>query len=89
MEFNAERRPGLYARVGEAMGLGRGTDAQAIAAVRQLLRDIGLGEGLRAHGVSEPQLAALADQAFADDCHRTNPVPVTRDELYRLYQRAM
>ena len=29
------------------------------------------------------------DQAFADTCHQTNPVPVTRDDLRKLYQLAM
>jgi alcohol dehydrogenase class IV len=89
MDFNAKRKPGLYARVAQAMGLQGATDAEAIDAVRELLRDIGLPEGLRAHGVKESQLDALADQAFADPCHRTNPVPVTREDLYRLYQLAM
>ena len=89
MDFNAERSPGIYARVGESMGVPAATDAQAIAAVRGLLREIGLGEGLRKYNVAESQLGALADQAFQDPCHRTNPVPVTRDDLYRLYQQAM
>jgi alcohol dehydrogenase class IV len=71
------------------MGLGAADDAQVIAAVRALLRDVGLGGGLRSYGVAEGQLDALADQAFDDPCHRTNPVPVTRGDLYRLYQRAM
>ena len=34
-------------------------------------------------------LQPLTDQAFADACHKTNPVPVTRDDLFRLYQEAM
>jgi alcohol dehydrogenase class IV len=89
MDFNAARKPGLYGRVGEAMGIPRSTDAQAIAAVRGLLREVGLPEGLRAHGVREAQLGELAEQAYADPCHRTNPVPVTRDELRRLYELAM
>ena len=89
MEFNAARKPGLYRRVGQAMGLGDVDDARVIAAIRALLRDVGLGEGLRAYGVREEHLNQLADQAFADPCHRTNPVPVTRDDLYRLYELAM
>lgn len=89
MDFNAQHKPGLYTRVGEAMGVKNATDAHAIAAVRNLLRDIGLPEGLRAYGVDESKLGALADQAVNDPCHRTNPVPVTRDDLYRLYQLAM
>jgi len=89
MDFNAARKPGLYRRVGEAMGVPGSDDARAIAAVRGLLREVGLPEGLKAHGVRESQLAGLADQAFEDPCHQTNPVPVTRDDLYRLYQQAM
>jgi alcohol dehydrogenase class IV len=89
MDFNAKRKPGLYGRVGAAMGIPAATDAQAIAAVRGLLRDVELGEGLRRHGVKESQLPALADQAYADPCHRTNPVPVTREDLYQLYQSAL
>ena len=53
-------------------------DAAAIALVHALLRDIGLPAGLRAHGVNESHLDALTKQAFADSCHLTNPVPVTR-----------
>jgi len=86
MEFNAARKPGVYARVGQAMGIQAADDAKTVLAVRSLLAEIGLATGLRAHGVSESQLDALVDQAFADPCHRTNPVPVTRDDLYRLYR---
>ena len=89
MDFNAQRKPGVYRRVGEAMGIPGATDAQAIEALRRLLRDVGLPEGLSAHGVKESQLNALADQAVKDPCHATNPVPVTRDDLYKLYQLAM
>jgi 4-hydroxybutyrate dehydrogenase len=89
MDFNAARKPGLYRRVGEAMGIQGATDAQAMSAVRKLLGEIGMAGGLRAHGVNESQLDALADQALEDGCHRTNPVPVTREDLYRLYEAAM
>lgn len=90
MAFNAERKPGLYRRVGEAMGLGAdASDRQVIDRVRQLLQEIGLSPGLRGAGVSDGQLDALADQAFADACHQTNPVTVTRQDLYALYQQAM
>jgi alcohol dehydrogenase class IV len=89
MEFNAERKPGVYRRVGEAMGLYDAADAAVIKAVRQLLLDSLLGFGLKAAGVRPDQLDALADAAFADGCHATNPVPVTRDDLKRLYERSM
>jgi 4-hydroxybutyrate dehydrogenase len=89
MKFNATRKPGLYRRVGEAMGLTGPDDAAVIARVTALLSEIGLSTGLRDAGVRDEQLDELANQAFADGCHRTNPVPVTRDDLYALYQQAM
>ena len=89
MDFNAERKPGVYLRVGSALGLSDPTDADTIAAVRALLEQIGLMPSLRAHGVDESKLDALADQAFADSCHLTNPVPVTREDLRSLYERAL
>jgi alcohol dehydrogenase class IV len=89
MEFNAARKPGLYRRVGIALGLRDPSDAVTIEAIRELLAEIGLKPGLRAHGVEESKLDALADQAFEDSCHATNPVPVTREDLRNLYERAL
>jgi alcohol dehydrogenase class IV len=95
MEFNAQRKPGLYRRVGVAAGLDvlkagdTEADRRTIAFMRGLTRELGLGEGLRAFGVNESQLEALAEQAFADPCHATNPVPVTREDLRALYQASM
>jgi alcohol dehydrogenase class IV len=89
MKFNASRKPGLYARVGQAMDVKKPDDTNTIATVGWLLTGAGLRMGLRNHGVKESQLASLADQAFEDECHRTNPVPVTRDDLYHLYEQAM
>jgi 4-hydroxybutyrate dehydrogenase len=89
MEFNAARKPGIYRRVGIALGLKDPDAAATIKHVRTLLCEIGLAPGLRAYGVKESLLDPMTDQAFADSCHQTNPVPVTRDDLHRLYQLAM
>jgi alcohol dehydrogenase class IV len=89
MDLNAARKPGVYRRVGIALGLPDPSDAKTIATVRALFDEIGLAPGLRAHGVDESKLDALADQAFADSCHATNPVPVTRADLHQLYQSAL
>ena len=89
MDFNAARKPGVYRRVGIALGLSDPTDAETIASVRALFEEIGLKPGLCAYGVDESKLDALADQAFADSCHATNPVPVTRADLRSLYERAL
>lgn len=89
MAFNARRKPGLYRRVGIALDLPQPSDSAVIDRIRGLLEDIGLGGGLRAQGVQESQLDELADQAFADSCHLTNPVSVTREDLRKLYEQAM
>lgn len=89
MEFNAARKPGLYERVGAAFGLAKPSDQSTIQHVREFLSEIGLPPGLAAHGVKASQLDALADQAIEDGCHQTNPVPVTRADLRKLYELAM
>lgn len=95
MAFNSKAKPGLYRRVGIACGLDvlkasdADADRQTIAFVAKFLADLGLGDGLRARGVKDDQLDALADMAFADPCHKTNPVPVTRADLRALYVEAM
>ncbi len=89
MEWNAVRVPGLYRRVGIACGLDQPGDTATIQFIRALLAEIGLPPGLRAHGVNESHLDALTTQAFEDRCHLTNPVPVTREDLRKLYQRAL
>src|SRR5207253_2636682 len=81
------RKPGLYRRVGLACGIdvldatAEDADHRTIDFVRELVGELGLAEGLRAHGAKESQLDALTTQAYADSCHATNPVPVTRDDL--------
>ena len=89
MDFNAERKPGLYRRVGISLGLSNPTDSATITAVRTLLSETGLTPGLRAHGVDESKIDALTAQAFEDSCHATNPVPVTPEDLRRLYLQAL
>jgi len=89
MKFNAERVPGVYRRVGIALGLNNPDDDATIEHVSNLFREIGLVPGLRAYGVKESLLDAMSDQAFEDTCHQTNPVPVTRSDLRSLYQQAL
>ncbi|MFN0066892.1 MAG: iron-containing alcohol dehydrogenase [Limisphaerales bacterium] len=91
MNFNARRKPGLYRRVGLACGLDVVTcsdgeaDCRTVGFLMNLLAGLGLNTKLRDHGVRAGQLDTLADQAWEDPCHRTNAVPVTRDELRALY----
>jgi alcohol dehydrogenase class IV len=89
MEFNAARKPGVYKRIGTALGWTNADDGFVIKETRWLLINIGLSGGLRGAGVRDDQLDVLADAAFADGCHKTNPVPVTRDDLLQLYRESM
>ena len=89
MRFNAERKPSVYRRLAVALDLRDQSDAAFIASMDSILKEVGLVGGLRAQGVGEESLPMLADAAFADSCHATNPVPVTRDDLQSLYALAL
>ncbi len=95
MKFNAQRKPGLYRRVGVACGLDvvtcadRDADQRTVAFISDFLSRIGLNVKLRELGVKTEQLDTLVDQAFDDSCHKTNPVPVTRADLRMLYEEAL
>jgi alcohol dehydrogenase class IV len=58
-------------------------------ALRALRKRVGLSEGLRSEGVSEGDVSKLADKAFEDACHRSNPKPVVRDDLAGLYRASL
>jgi alcohol dehydrogenase class IV len=58
-------------------------------ALRALRTRIGLPAGLGAEGVTEADVAKLADKAIEDACHRSNPRPVTRDDLAALYRASL
>lgn len=88
IRFNAQRKPGVYRRAAQAIGLAGGSDDAFLAAVRDWLAEIGLTGGLRNLGVPEEALPSLASAAWADSCHRTNPVPVSEGDLLALYREA-
>lgn len=95
MHFNAERKPGLYRRVGIACGLDvisgspEQADDRTIHFVSEFLDSIGIRFGLRNYGVNEEHIEEMAPQAFQDSCHKTNPVPVTEADLRDLYLKAL
>jgi alcohol dehydrogenase class IV len=95
MQLNAQRKAGLYRRVGMACGLDvmrdspEEADRKVIGFIKKFLTGVGMAGGLRAHGVQDSQVDALATQAVADSCHLTNPVPVTREDFRALYLAAL
>jgi len=92
MKFCAERKPGLYRRVGQACGLkvegldDRQADAATLEFIGQFLGSLGLKGKLREHGAREDLLDALVLQAVDDPCHRTNAVPVSAEDFRLLYR---
>ena len=88
VEFNG---PVVEARLAEVSRvLGAKPTSRALAArLRELRKEIGLPDSLRAAGVKPEQLGALADGAIEDACHRLNPRPCQRADLLALYQASM
>jgi len=84
--FNAETVPERVERVAQLFGVG---GSELPNAIRKLRKDLGLPDGLRAEGVTESDLDKLADLAFIDACHQSNPRPCTRDDLRRLYVQSL
>lgn len=95
MSFNAQRKPGLYRRVGLACGLEIAqappaeADQKTIAFIHDFVARLGLGAGLKSFNVKDSVIEALASQAFADHCHLTNPVPLNWSDFKSLYQAAL
>jgi alcohol dehydrogenase class IV len=95
MKFCAARKPGLYRRVGIACGLdvvkcsAAEADQRTIPFVKDFLAGLGLNTKLHDHGVNPEQLDDLINQAVEDPCHKTNAVPVTRENFRELYEEVM
>lgn len=89
MEFNAKKKPGLYARLGQALGLKDTADGAVIDRVRRLLAECGIQGGLGGHRVTEKDVLKLAAAATEDSCHATNPVKVTTKDFEELYRRCL
>ncbi len=83
LRFNREVCPDRVRDVGVLLG---GDAASSVEAFR---KEVGLPAGLRAVGVGEDDLPALADKAVADICHASNPRPCTREDLLALYRASL
>jgi 4-hydroxybutyrate dehydrogenase len=85
LRFNAVAVPD---RVSVLLG-GAAEPLACAAAIVELRARLGLPKGLAAAGIQSSHLAALADKAFADACHQSNPRPCTRDDLLTLYEASL
>ena len=95
MRFNAHRKPGVYRRIGLVSGLDivscsdTEADEQTVQFIDDFIQRCGMPPSLEDVGVEEQHIEALADQAWVDPCHQTNPVPVTREDLKELFLKAL
>ena len=58
-------------------------------ALRGLRARLGLPDGLGHEGVTDKDIPKLADKAFEDACHRSNPRATSRDDLAALYRSSL
>ena len=94
MEFNALVCRSEYADIAQALGVAREgmTERQqcdaSIAAVRQLLADMGLPDSLAEFGARVEDFNELANEALQDICIDTNPRSVAKADIIQLLQQA-
>jgi 1,3-propanediol dehydrogenase len=95
MEFNMSACPERFRDVAEAMGedvAGLSIMAAAersVAAVRQLIFDIGLEKGLKDLGLDEEFIPQLSENALKDACLVTNPRAASREDIAAIYRKCM
>ena len=81
------------AQMARTLGLAGGTvESLADAAIEWVveLRDrIDIPEKLGEVGVTESMLPAMIEQAFEDQCHQSNPQPVSKNQIAALYKSAL
>ncbi len=86
IDFNNMAVPERVERVRRLLDL---TATSASNALRALREKVGLPGGLAAEGITKADIPKLADKAFEDACHRSNPRPCSRDDMAKLYELSL
>ncbi len=95
VRFNALGDPRRFVPIAQALGLPvSGMPAEATALyvadeIRKLADEVGVPKGLAEIGVSEGDVAQLAELTMADACLSTNPRAATVDEVAELFRAAL
>ena len=95
MEYNASETGEKYRDIAKAMGV-KGTETMtqeeyrsaAVEAVRQLSKDVGIPQDLKAI-VKEEDVLFLSESAMADACRPGNPKDPTLEDIIALYRSLM
>ncbi|MEW5946137.1 MAG: iron-containing alcohol dehydrogenase [bacterium] len=94
MEYNLDACPEQYALAAHAMGVdttgmsAKDAAVKAIEAVRKLTSDCGLPQRLSEVGVTEDQVAMIADYTLMDGAIVTNPREPDPDAILEMVKRA-
>ncbi|MGF6906164.1 lactaldehyde reductase [Fusobacterium sp. PH5-44] len=94
MEFNMSACIDKYGDIAKAMGVNitgmtrEDAAKAAVAAVRQLSKDINIPQTLKEINIPEDSLNKLSKDALADVCTGGNPKDVTLDDILGLYKKA-
>lgn len=80
MEFNAREVSGIYATVGNDMGVSSNSDT-AIAAVRDLSESINIRNSLSHYGVTQAMVSDIAKTVIADSVTGNNPIAPSAGEV--------
>jgi len=88
LRFNAVAVPDRVSHVSVLLG-GAAEPLACAVAVADLRARLGLPSGLAAMGIQSSHLDVLADKAFVDACHQSNPRATTRADLLTLYEASL
>ena len=95
MRFNAPAALPKYVDIAKAVGVYKEGMTQEEAAdaacteIENLSKLVGIPAHLSELGITEKDIAALADQAIEDVCTPGNPRPVTREDIVALYKKIL
>lgn len=87
LEFNQSAAPERLADI--AIALDGKKDEPVVTIVKRLNKFAGIPDKLSVAGVKAEQVPAMVEQAFEDASHLLNPRSVTKDDLKKLYEKAL
>jgi alcohol dehydrogenase class IV len=89
MEFNTEGCEEKFRKIARTLELKDETGTGVVNYLFELNNKINIPHKLSSIGVKQEHLNTLADLAIADFAHPNNPKPVTRDDFFHLYTKAL
>jgi alcohol dehydrogenase class IV len=89
MEFNIEGSEDKFRKIARTLELKDESGKGVVNYLFELNNKINIPHKLSSIGVKQEHLNTLADLAIADFAHPNNPKPVTRDDFFNLYTKAL